>query len=192
MPDPCCPVEPAASACCRTGGARSSDFPCPANRSASATAPPRPPWTQPSRSPRWKPSTRSPWSRPSRAGRAPGLARAFRKAQALEQALLLDHVVRLGRQTAYERVAHFLLELQHRLHLSALGDQQRFALPLTQEIMADVLGLSIVHVNRTLQQLRREQLIELRSGVAILLQRDTLVGIAGFKPADGSGAAANA
>jgi hypothetical protein len=89
----------------------------------------------------------------------------------------------LGRQTAYERVAHFLLEVQRRLEIAGLGDGQRFPLPLTQEIMGDALGLSIVHVNRTLQQLRRERLIELRSGVTILLQRDLLASIANFQPA---------
>jgi CRP-like cAMP-binding protein len=116
-------------------------------------------------------------------GRAPGLARALQHSQYIEQSLLLDQMIRLGRQTAYERVAHFLLELQDRLQIAGLGDHQRFPLPLTQEIMADVLGLSIVHVNRTLQQLRREKLIELRSGVAILLQRDLLVSISDYRPA---------
>jgi CRP-like cAMP-binding protein len=116
-----------------------------------------------------------------RSGRAPGLARAVAAAEVAEQALILDQMVRLGRQTAYERVAHFLLELQNRLEVAGLGDGQRFPLPLTQEILADALGLSIVHVNRTLQQLRREGLIELRSGVAILLQRDTLLRIADYR-----------
>ena len=51
-----------------------------------------------------------------------------------------------------------------------------------QEIMADALGLSIVHVNRTLQQLRRAGLIELRSGVAILLQRDALAKLCDYRP----------
>lgn len=115
-------------------------------------------------------------------GEAPGLARALIAAQTAEQALLYDHMVRLGRQTAYERVAHMLLELQRRLEITGLGDAQRFPLPLTQEILADALGLSIVHVNRTLQQLRREKLIELRSGVAILLQPDMLASICDFKP----------
>ncbi|HEY8572390.1 Crp/Fnr family transcriptional regulator [Phenylobacterium sp.] len=115
------------------------------------------------------------------AGRAPGLKQAIEQAARLEHALLLDHVVRLGRQTAYERVAHFLLELQHRLEIAGFGDAQRFPLPLTQEILADVLGLSIVHVNRTLQQLRRERLIELRSGVAILLQPDMLSSISDYR-----------
>jgi CRP-like cAMP-binding protein len=115
-------------------------------------------------------------------GQAPGLARAFTLAAQLDQALLLDHMVRLGRQTAYERVAHFLLELQRRLEIAGLGDNQRFPLPLTQEILADALGLSIVHVNRTLQQLRRERLIELRSGVAILLQPDLLASVSDYRP----------
>jgi CRP-like cAMP-binding protein len=119
----------------------------------------------------------------AQSGKAPGLARALQQAELLQSAQLLDHMVRLGRQTAYERVAHFLLELQTRLHQAGLGDQQRFPLPLTQELMADVLGLSIVHVNRTLQQLRREKLIELRSGVAILLQRDLLVSVSDYRPA---------
>lgn len=112
-------------------------------------------------------------------GCCPGLARALTAAALEEERLLLDHMVRLGQQTAYERVAHFLLELQRRLQMAGLGDSQRFPLPLTQEILADALGLSIVHVNRTLQQLRRERLIELRSGVAILLQPEALADIAG-------------
>ncbi|RAK58363.1 Crp/Fnr family transcriptional regulator [Phenylobacterium hankyongense] len=118
----------------------------------------------------------------AQSGEAPGLARALAVARLLDQGLLFDHMVRLGRQTAYERVAHFLLELQRRLEQAGLGDSQRFPLPLTQEILADALGLSIVHVNRTLQQLRRERLIELRSGVAILLQPELLAGIADYRP----------
>lgn len=116
-------------------------------------------------------------------GRAPGLARAFTAVAYEEGRLLLDHMVRLGQQTAYERVAHFLLELSRRLQIAGLGDGQRFPLPLTQEMLADTLGLSIVHVNRTLQQLRRERLIELRSGVAILLQPQALRDVAAYEAA---------
>lgn len=116
-----------------------------------------------------------------RRGVAPGLARAMAAAEITEDALLLDHAVRLGRLTAYERVAHFLLELQGRLEVAGLGDRQRFPLPLTQEILADALGLSIVHVNRTLQQLRRSGMIELRSGVAILLQPEALANLCDYR-----------
>ncbi|MFC3070386.1 Crp/Fnr family transcriptional regulator [Phenylobacterium soli] len=116
-----------------------------------------------------------------RRGLAPGLARAVAAADTIEDALLLDHAVRLGRLTALERVAHFLLELQQRLEIVGLGDHQRFPLPLTQEMLADTLGLSIVHVNRTLQQLRRAALIELRSGVAILLQPEALAKLCDYR-----------
>ena len=119
----------------------------------------------------------------ARKGSAPNIARAIAAAGILEDALLLDHAVRLGRLTAFERVAHFLLELQQRLETAGLGDRQRFPLPLTQEIMADALGLSIVHVNRTLQQLRRAGMIELRSGVAILLQPDSMAKLCDYRPA---------
>jgi DNA-binding transcriptional regulator YhcF (GntR family) len=55
----------------------------------------------------------------------------------------------------------------------------RFRMPLTQEIMADALGLSLVHVNRTLQQLRREKLIEMKAGSVCLLRPRALALIAG-------------
>jgi len=118
-----------------------------------------------------------------RRGAAPNIAGALSAAEVMEDALLLDQAVRLGRMTAFERVSHFLLELQRRLEIAGLGDQQRFPLPLTQEILADALGLSIVHVNRTLQQLRRSGLIELRSGVAILLQPEALAKVCDYNGA---------
>jgi CRP-like cAMP-binding protein len=116
-----------------------------------------------------------------RRGMAPGLAAALKAADLFEDSLLLDHAMRLGRLTAFERTAHFLLELQHRLETAGLGDHQRFPLPLTQEILADALGLSVVHVNRTLQQLRRAGYIELRSGVAILLQADAMAKLCDYR-----------
>jgi len=116
-------------------------------------------------------------------GECPGLANALSIIEAREQFRLIDHVVRLGRQSAYERMAHLLLELQQRLAIVGLGDSHRFPLPLSQDVLADLLGLSMVHVNRILQQLRRERLIELRSGVAVLLDADQLMDIAEYRPA---------
>jgi CRP-like cAMP-binding protein len=92
----------------------------------------------------------------------------------LDEAALLDQIVRLGRLTALERMAHLLLELYSRLNRVGLTHGRRFSLPITQEVLADALGLSIVHVNRTLQQLRRDRLIEMRAGYVELLQVDTL------------------
>ncbi|HEY4030505.1 MAG TPA: Crp/Fnr family transcriptional regulator [Caulobacteraceae bacterium] len=100
---------------------------------------------------------------------APGLVEALRVASAMDEAMLLDQVVRLGRQTAFERICHLLLELRDRLGDVGLVHNGSFPLPLTQEVMADATGLSVVHVNRILQQLRRKKLLDLRAGHATLL-----------------------
>ncbi|HEX8233373.1 MAG TPA: Crp/Fnr family transcriptional regulator [Caulobacteraceae bacterium] len=111
-----------------------------------------------------------------------GLSAAVKVSSGVEEAGLLDHITRLGRQTAFERTAHLLLELRHRLNIAGLADGRRFPLPLTQEVLSDVLGLSIVHVNRTIQQLRRENLIVLRSGSVELINPERLAEIAAFTP----------
>lgn len=96
----------------------------------------------------------------------------------------LDQITRLGQLSAYERVVHLLLELRARLAAVGLVDGYSFRLPLTQENFADALGLSIVHVNRTLQHLRREGLIELKSGGVALLKPRALFNIAGLSASE--------
>ena len=111
-----------------------------------------------------------------------GLAGAVSAASALDDVSLLDQIVRLGRQTAYERMAHLFLELRWRLAAVGLATESRFPMPLTQEVMADALGLSIVHVNRTMQQLRREGLIETRAGQVEILQPEVMAAVCDFRP----------
>jgi CRP-like cAMP-binding protein len=106
--------------------------------------------------------------------RWPGLALAFARSEALTQIRLMDHSVRLGRQSAYERMAHLLLELHERLSVVGLAEGGAFPLPLTQEILADALALSVVHVNRVLQRLRAERRVDVRAGRATLLRADLL------------------
>jgi CRP-like cAMP-binding protein len=114
---------------------------------------------------------------------SPGLNRALAIASDQQQTRLIDQVVRLGRQTAYERCVHLLLELHARL--SEVGEAQgdSFRLPVKQEVLADALGLSLVHVNRTLQQLRRDRLVEVHGGSAILRDRQALADICEFRGA---------
>lgn len=114
------------------------------------------------------------------------LAEAARAAANLEEYYLLDQVLRLGRQTAYERICHLFMEIQHRLMTVGLATETQFPLPLTQETLADSTGLSIVHVNRILQQLRREELLSLRNGIVTLRRPDVLSGIADYRPPDPS------
>lgn len=72
-------------------------------------------------------------------------------------------LVSLGRMTALERIAHLLLELFDRMRQAGLAYGQQCAMPLTQIEIADMTGLTPVHVNRTLQSLRARELIELQS-----------------------------
>ena len=80
---------------------------------------------------------------------------------AREFAILGDHAVRLGRMSALERLAHLLLELWYRADLVGEIKGDWMALPMTQEDLADTLGLSLVHLNRTLRKMRHENLISL-------------------------------
>lgn len=104
----------------------------------------------------------------------PGLAEALHLSLALEEQRLIDQITRLGRRNAVERICDLLLELRDRLVLAGQGDELRFPMPMTQEAVADVTALSIVHVNRVLQQLRREGLLDLRNGEAELRRPELL------------------
>ena len=115
----------------------------------------------------------------------PGLAQAVHVMAHLETTLLEDQIMRVGRQTAGGRFAHLMLELHERLGRVGLAEDGRFAMPLTQEALADVLGFSVVHVNRTVQQLRRDRLLDVRNGMVVLMQREQLQELANWTPPAG-------
>ncbi len=110
------------------------------------------------------------------------LALAFWWATVQEEAILRQQIVRNGRRTARERVAHFLLELHRRSLVVAEGDDNGFNLPLTQSIIGDALGLSHIHINRVLRKFIRENLIERDHAWLQLIDRDRLVEISEFDP----------
>jgi len=72
-------------------------------------------------------------------------------------------IITLGRKTALERIAHLFCDIYDRMHRSGLTYGQQCAMPLTQMDVADITGLTPVHVNRTLQTMRSANLIELQS-----------------------------
>lgn len=102
----------------------------------------------------------------------PTLARATLYAAHLQDVLLCEQIIRLTRQSADQRFIHLMIELHSRLSRIGLARQNDFALPLTQETLANVLGLSAVHLNRTLQQLRRLGTLKLSRGVVTLVQQE--------------------
>ena len=99
---------------------------------------------------------------------SPALARAYAKSCALEEAHLLKQILRLGRLDANERLADLFLELFERLDLAGLVVNGRFVMPPTQEVVADAVGLTSVHVNRTLQALRRQGTVEWKGRELVL------------------------
>jgi CRP-like cAMP-binding protein len=80
-----------------------------------------------------------------------------------ENTILSRRTLCLGRLSARERLAHLLCELAVRLGHVASEGPVTFAMPLTQEHIADVLGLTPVHINRMVQEARRQEWIEWRA-----------------------------
>ncbi|MFB0872333.1 MULTISPECIES: Crp/Fnr family transcriptional regulator [unclassified Sphingobium] len=93
-------------------------------------------------------------------------------------------LVTLGRRTALERLSHLLLELFERMRQSGLAYGQQCALPLTQMDIADLTGLTPVHVNRTLQTMRSQGLVELQSKWLRIPDVAALRQAAAMSPAD--------
>lgn len=100
-----------------------------------------------------------------------------------DEAIAREWLVSMGKRTALERLAHLFCELWVRLKAVGLTRDDSFDFHITQAELADVLGLSCVHVNRTLQELRRTELIEMTRGSLTILDFPTLELLAGFDPA---------
>ena len=114
---------------------------------------------------------------------APRLATAILWAASRDEAMVVEHLVGLGRRDPVERMAHFLLELGARLALVGLATRAGFACPLTQYHLADALGLSAVHVNRVLRRLREDGLLTFRNGQVEFNDYDRLEARAEFDQA---------
>ncbi|HWB47901.1 MAG TPA: Crp/Fnr family transcriptional regulator [Stellaceae bacterium] len=98
-----------------------------------------------------------------------------------ETAMYAEHLIGVGRRSALERVAHFLLEMLTRLQGIGLADERSYRLPLTQEVIADALGLSVQYVNQTLRQLRDEELAHVERQHVTILNFDGLAALADFE-----------
>ncbi|WP_085310837.1 Crp/Fnr family transcriptional regulator [Planktotalea arctica] len=111
----------------------------------------------------------------------PRLATAVFWTASRDEAMVVEHLVGIGRRGAAERMAHFLLELGARLSLVGMGSKAGYACPLTQYLIADAIGLSAVHVNRVLRQLREQGMVTFRDGHVTFDDYDSLVEFADFE-----------
>ena len=113
-------------------------------------------------------------------GETPRLAMAILWALSCEEAMVVEHLVDVGRRSALVRTAHYLLELGARLRMVGRASADGYDCPLTQYLLADALGLSAIHVNRVLRQLRELGLLTFREGKVRFDDLDALVRLAEF------------
>jgi CRP-like cAMP-binding protein len=113
----------------------------------------------------------------------PHLTRVYWFATNLDAAIHREWELSLGRRPAPARMANLFCELYVRLNMVGLTNGFTYNLPLTQEMLAETLGLTAVHVNRTLQQLRSEGNLKFDRGVVTITDWEALKATAEFDPA---------
>ena len=110
----------------------------------------------------------------------PAIARSLRLGTLVDEATLREWLVNVGCRSAIERIAHLFCELLVRLQVVGFASEDSYEFPVTQLDLADTVGLSNVHVNRSLQELRRQGVIELKGRTLKILDRQRLRAIAEF------------
>ncbi|HLL31500.1 MAG TPA: Crp/Fnr family transcriptional regulator [Allosphingosinicella sp.] len=112
----------------------------------------------------------------------PHLGRMLWFSTLLDAAIHREKILSIGRRSAVARIAHIFCELLVRLRIVDLGSETGYALPLTQADLADVTGLTSVHVNRMLKKLRDESLLTFRGGEVVIGDWERLQRVAEFDP----------
>ena len=115
--------------------------------------------------------------------RHPRIARALWRETLIDAAIFREWVMNVGRREAYARMAHVMCELVVRLRAVGLAPDDAYELPMTQSEFADALGISTVHVNRTLQAMRADGLIRLSGNQLTIPDWEKLKEAGEFDPA---------
>ncbi len=110
----------------------------------------------------------------------PNIANAMYSAQLVDEGVMRAWIFSMGRRSSVERVAHLICELYLRARNIGLTDDDEFDLPLSQLVLADALGMTAVHINRILKELRLAGAMSLKRGSVTILDPVKLIQIAGF------------
>jgi CRP-like cAMP-binding protein len=113
----------------------------------------------------------------------PGIAEAFWRDSVADGSIFSEWVVNVGRRDAITRVAHVFCEMAIRSEKAGLGDRESYPLPATQADLSDATGLTTVHINRTMKELRERSIVDLRGGRVTINDWDLLVSTGDFDPA---------
>jgi CRP-like cAMP-binding protein len=114
--------------------------------------------------------------------RRPALTRALWMCSLVDGATLREWLVNLGQRSAPHRISHLFCELHERMKAVGLTDDGSFELPLTQSELSDTMGLSVVHVNRSLKELREAGLVSLRNERILIPNVQRLKDYSDFDP----------
>jgi CRP-like cAMP-binding protein len=114
--------------------------------------------------------------------RHPRIAAAFWRETLIEGAVFREWLLNVGRREAYNRVAHLFCEMLVRLRAVGLAEDHACDLPITQGEFADAFGLTAVHVNRVVQQMRAEDLIVIKGSRLTIPNWDRLKEAGEFTP----------
>jgi CRP-like cAMP-binding protein len=112
--------------------------------------------------------------------RQPAVARALYISQLVDEGTMRAWIASMGRRSSIERVAHLMCELYLRALNTSLNDGTPLSLPLSQVMLADALGMTSVHINRVLKELRQTGAMTLSRGSLEVRDPAKLVRIAGF------------
>jgi len=112
----------------------------------------------------------------------PRLARIYWLSTNIDAAITREMALSLGQRSAISRMAHLFCELHTRLAIIGRTDGDTFEFPLTQRELGECLGLTVVHVNRTLQELRRRGLVRAENRHVTITDRRGLEDVAEFDP----------
>jgi CRP-like cAMP-binding protein len=113
----------------------------------------------------------------------PHLTRVYWLSTNIDAAISREMALSLGQRSAISRMAHLFCELHVRLQVVGKAAEDGFEFPLTQRELSECLGLTVVHVNRTLQEIRRMGVVQAEHRHIRILDRKQLETIAEFDPA---------
>ena len=110
----------------------------------------------------------------------PKIARAMYISQLVDEGTMRAWITSMGRRTSIERAAHLICELYVRAHNIGLTSSPELSLPLSQLLLADALGMTPVHLNRVLKELKLQGAMTLQRGTLVVINPEKLISIAGF------------
>jgi CRP-like cAMP-binding protein len=112
----------------------------------------------------------------------PGVLRALFEMAVAEAAILREWLANMGQELSEQRVAHLICEMRKRMEAAGMAQDGELHLPLTQEELGESVGISTVHVNRVLQRLKADGLIQLHGRTVTIPDLARLETFAEFEP----------